>query len=1395
MNDSDVTANANRSNQSVVNEDVDNARHEKRGREVSVAMEQSIAMRQSPKKQKLGQGDSLGMDGQIATDRLSCGDIDFHNETVDNSARKGDRTKCMDTQKQSHIQAPHTPLHAFNEKCDEHQELSALESEVPPHDAQLLSMLEKVHAYKKIKLRKICSSIRGRSTYGTRGTIAFDNERATAAMGEVNISRTTNEHNGKATASMPIVERWSESQIDNATSLPQLEGIRHRLKMLLERVENKINDELVKKALEVFDSSDIKDGAWDIGCGGGGGKMVENANENNINSTNLCENPSKSEPAKHLEREECCRLCLSTDNAVTANGSTQLQPQIILPCSICDQSNLCKNCKTICRICRRICCLDCLMGCEGCGSGSFCTDCGGYGVGSTGAGIRGGACVDVGNNVFVMTGGGLCQKCVLASLSASSGKMNRRSCHEAVKRVRTILREKLLADEKANEEKADGNDREKTARKKRKITKNDQMLQQSQEILARGKSQKRRLPNSKNANDYSSACAKSNSEHAPVSLVSHANQQSAAMNSLQSVHPTSNAVAPPVFTSVSSAPTASALAPATVHVPNPLQNKESLQQWDPNAAHDNNILNHSGNNLQLILKYTGPEQHPFTPPNVDRHKFLIQEEGPIGITITEASYDSRFTVICDVKPRSFASAYGLQKDDVVVPPVLHLPPGMLSKVQPSHMLTRGWFLEHIKKRPTSFYVYRRQGGDSDIDKALTNIFPSRTFRYSIHRFVIHHRGPLGITIGERVFGLHKLSYVGTVEPNSLGEKHGIKKLDIILRPTTCGRHLLNVHEWIRRKIRSDERPFLFEVIRPLNSRDDGRRNSPLRSSPSLENPNKNFAWLQNVAIKEGGDTLANNMVGFQPFQTTSPSPFHAMNENNDLNSLRHFHHLASSKAEMEREPRGGATSSTHYVVDLTNDSEKSFPTDENHISLNNVEQVSNTESVNNATRESDTDNTDTVYRRGTEVRKVFEYAKGKSRPFSGVVEDYDPEEKLYKIVYEDGDSEELTKEEVAKILITNVKRSDKKSRRTKTRHAKPSSTELQMPFLAGTLSYSDRDGKRTHIIRGVWVFENLVGSTPQRFELVRNICPEEELEELPKDGEFHGSFVYEYHVGTSKLKMSTIIQEREVKLAFIEKEGDRKSFHVKGTGVNKFGVFELIGTATKSAKEDDPSYNVQLRKHYIKSCPALVTQTETVDAEKESNNNLRKFSDFDSTRVSEEANGKLPPPSKSYPTGVICLRGTLSCHASEDSGLSVVIQKIAGLWSSGLDVILEDPENNYGLCDEFEYEHRSAGYHEQSTLPLSGRFTGWFSIKNGDQSMTKVEEHNLVLNFQQNNEGYHNVEGGGSNDFGRYTISGTLTSDGVITIFRHFYVPESNASHVDTSTSASYHLNKTADHK
>jgi hypothetical protein len=44
----------------------------------------------------------------------------------------------------------------------------------------------------------------------------------------------------------------------------------------------------------------------------------------------------------------------------------------------------------------------------------------------------------------------------------------------------------------------------------------------------------------------------------------------------------------------------------------------------------------------------------------------------------------------------------------------------------------------------------------------------------------------------------------------------------------------------------------------------------------------------------------------------------------------------------------------------------------------------------------------------------------------------------------------------------------------------------------------------------------------------------------------------------------------------------------------------------------------------------------------------------------------------------------------------------------------------------------------------------------------------VTLKFKLNSEGFWNVEGRGSNMFGKYTISGTLDKDKIITIFRHF---------------------------
>jgi len=57
------------------------------------------------------------------------------------------------------------------------------------------------------------------------------------------------------------------------------------------------------------------------------------------------------------------------------------------------------------------------------------------------------------------------------------------------------------------------------------------------------------------------------------------------------------------------------------------------------------------------------------------------------------------------------------------------------------------------------------------------------------------------------------------------------------------------------------------------------------------------------------------------------------------------------------------------------------------------------------------------YKVGTPVSKLFEDENGKMRPFAGKVTHYDAKFMLYKILYEDGDAEELTQNEVKEILV------------------------------------------------------------------------------------------------------------------------------------------------------------------------------------------------------------------------------------------------------------------------------------------------------------------------------------------------------------------------------------------
>jgi Bromodomain extra-terminal - transcription regulation/Bromodomain len=332
------------------------------------------------------------------------------------------------------------------------------------------------------------------------------------------------------------------------------------------------------------------------------------------------------------------------------------------------------------------------------------------------------------------------------------------------------------------------------------------------------------------------------------------------------------------------------------------------------------------------------------------------------------------------------------------------------------------------------------------------------------------------------------------------------------------------------------------------------------------------------------------------------------------------------------------------------------------------------------------------------------------------------------------------------------------------------------PVLRGTLSYNME--LRRHLIRGMWNYENSSTFPPQRFELLRNLEPNEDPTVLPIDGEFHGSFSLAYFHTTSKGKQkerSKVIPESGVNIKFTKILGEEK-FKVDGTGTNQFGIFHINGDATPSP-HDDGQYNIVLRKRYE---PSSVPAPVAVETDAGKMKKKRKMDSFTSASAVDEVldDGPLPPPSESYEKNVVCLRGKLYKEESEELGSSVVY-RIDGMWSSGLDLVLSDPQNVRGFCNRFEYEHKSSI--PSTSFPVSGRYSGWFDLNVEDGTKKKIVEKDITLRFRKNNVGHYNVEGKGSNAFGKYSITGTLAEDNVITIFRHFQIKKSKTSRPVTS--------------
>jgi hypothetical protein len=357
------------------------------------------------------------------------------------------------------------------------------------------------------------------------------------------------------------------------------------------------------------------------------------------------------------------------------------------------------------------------------------------------------------------------------------------------------------------------------------------------------------------------------------------------------------------------------------------------------------------------------------------------------------------------------------------------------------------------------------------------------------------------------------------------------------------------------------------------------------------------------------------------------------------------------------------------------------------------------------------------------------------------------------------------------------------------------------PLLKGTLTANVVE--RKHVLKGMWNYDYT--NTPasqmpekpspaQQFELTR-VFPQEaseaEIQEVPSNGTFNGNFSLYYYAQTKNGKTrerSKLVPETGVAITFerVPAGSDvsaQHEFKVTGRGRNEFGEFDVYGTAKRSDDAHD-TLDVELRKKYV-TPSAPPEKKKRDDGDSTSGGPLAKKQKLmgGGRSLASTENHELPDPSPTFPTGVVCMRGRIFRVKGSELGVQENIHRIRGQWSGGLDLILADPKNERGTTNEFLYEHKSIA-EKCDNFPLTGRYTGWFDLTGEGNSKSRISEKDVSLKFKPNNADGYNVEGKGSNVFGRYSITGTLEADPeaevstdgaaptswLITVFKHFQI-------------------------
>mmetsp|Transcript_35169 Transcript_35169/g.35812 ORF Transcript_35169/g.35812 Transcript_35169/m.35812 type:complete len:906 (-) Transcript_35169:213-2930(-) len=137
----------------------------------------------------------------------------------------------------------------------------------------------------------------------------------------------------------------------------------------------------------------------------------------------------------------------------------------------------------------------------------------------------------------------------------------------------------------------------------------------------------------------------------------------------------------------------------------------------------------------------------------------------------------------------------------------------------------------------------------------------------------------------------------------------------------------------------------------------------------------------------------------------------------------------------------------------------------------------------------------------------------------------------------------------------------------------------------------------------------------------------------------------------------------------------------------------------------------------------------------------------------------IPQPGTPY--AVPSLRGRLQVSADKERYVC------KGLWAMS-DALHEIP----GQTSDFELRLQKPSLTPESKLPISGRYSGWFILQQPHQKTpVKVEDKDINIRFEAKEDKTYHIQGEGHNKFGKFTVTGTLQSDGELQMYRS-YVPK-----------------------